>query len=632
MELAGIQRVLHTAWFAHILAGLGGLVCFLQLHSFIYTQASVLDEGAYLFEGYQFSIGRYIPFQDFGFRMDQLPMAYLIPGFIQRWFGPGLRVGRYFALLLACLMLIALWITTRRLGGAWLAAAAVWIFALNPAPMKMYSQADTQGLAACILMGSMAFTLGEKRPPWQIAVGSFLAGLLILVRMDLLPVLPFLVLYILWQNGWKQALLSALCALFPVVGIHLLYWPNILRIWAYWLPDRITPFLNPWRSGIPDILGTIPGYLPRLNSFTLGLRQFFVTICGIWVAWIAWARRNDWKSQAHFRIAVFLSALFIVLALMHIWATVLINNCIFCLSGYLSFFIGLGVLLLVVSLSSWPKIFSSARQTLAYAAIIGLMAAWGYSVRLFNFLNIDFSNNLVKYFLHIKAPLIRGHHEIYIYIANRLDVSYDLIFLNTRTLFSALLGALIGCILISIVWIAARPLSRIRFLKSYSTGNRAMFLLLILGLILSPTNLFGGSYRDYDCGDNVIASMEAVGAHLRQYIPANALVNWDGPDSPVPLLYLPGVKIFPAQMTGAFEWREGGDPVTLAKYGLWDQAIAEQDLAQSDYEIAWPSYLPNWEKKALRIPGKYEILPSSPPVYNCYPNLDTKLMIFRKEP
>jgi hypothetical protein len=360
--------------------------------------------------------------------------------------------------------------------------------------------------------------------------------------------------------------------------------------------------------------------------------MFFVTISGIWVAWIVWPRRKDWKSQAHYRIAVFLSALFIVLALFHIWASVLINNCIFCLPLYLSFFIGLGVLLLVVSFSSWPKMLSSARQRLAYPVFFGLTAAWGYSAGLVNFLRTNFSNNLANYLLHIKAPLIRGNHEIYIYIANRLDVDYDLIFRTTRTLFSGILGVVIGCLLIGILWIAARPLSRIRFLKPYSTGMRALFILLILGLILSPTDLFGGSYRDYDCGDNVIASMEAVGAHLQKYIPANALVNWDGPDSPALLLYIPGVKIFPAQMTGAFEWRAGGDPVTLAKYGLWDQAMAEQYLAQSDYEIAWPSYLANWQKQALKKTDKYEILPSSPPVYNCYPNIDTRLMIYRKVP
>jgi hypothetical protein len=627
-----LEYLLRSSRFANLLSFLGGLVYFLQMIFFIHTQASVLDEGAYLVEGYLFSIGRYIPFQDFGFRMNQLPMAYLIPGFIQRWFGPGIRVGRYFALILACLMLLALWITARRLGGVWLATGAVWVYALNPAPMKMYSQADTQGLAACILMGSMLFTLGEKRPPWQISLGSFLAGILILVRVDLLPVLPFLVLYILWQNGWKQALLSAISALFPVVGIHLLYWPNILRIWAYWLPASITPFLDPWRSGIPPILGAISGYLPRINSFTQALRFFFVTITGAWVTWIAWPRRSDWKSQAYFRIAVFLSALFIVLSLVHLWATVLINNCIFCLAGYLSFFAGLGVLLLVVSFSSWQRNISSTRQLLAYSATIALTAAWGYSVQLLNFVNKVTSGDLVKNLLTIKAPLLRGHHEIYIYIANKLDVSSASIFSFTSTVLRALLGALIGCILIGLVWIAARPLSGIRLLQPYPTGLRALVTLLVLGLILSPTNLFGGGYQDYDCGGDVIASMETVGIHLKQYIPPNALVNWDGPDSPVPLLYIPGVRIFPAQMTGAFEWREVGDLTTLSRYGLWNQAIAEQFFAQSDYEIAWQSYLANWQKEALKIPGKYEILPSSPPLYDCYPNLDTRLMIFKKKP
>ncbi len=627
-----LKQVLRSGWSVHVLTLTGGLVYFLQLLYYIRTQASGLDEGMYLYEGYLFSVGRYIPFQDFGIRMYQLPLAYLIPGYIQQWFGPGLRTGRYFAVLVACLMLLGLWLTARRLGGIWLAAGAVWIFAMNPAPIKLYSQADTQGLTACILMWSMAFTLGEKRPPWQIAFGSFLAGMLILVRVNLLPVIPFLILYILWQNGWKLALLSAASAFLPLAGFHLLYWPNILRIWAYWLPESISPFLNPWRPPSPEILSTIPGFLPRINSFTQGLRLFFVTILGTWAAWVAWPRRSDWKSQARYRIAVFLSALFIVLALMHIWATVLINNCIFCLPGYLSFFIGLGVLLLVVTFSSWEIILSANRQRLAYAVILSLLAAWGYSIQMLNFVNKAFSTNLVKYLLNIKVPLVSGHHEIYIYIANRLDISYDLIFRTLSGLISALLGVLVGCIIIWIVWRAAGPLSRIRFLRPYSPGMRVLILLLVLGLILSPTWLLGASYQGYDCGGDVIASTEAVGAHLKQYVPANVLVNWDGPDSPVLLLYIPTSRIFPPQLTGAYEWREGGDPVALAKYGLWDQAIAQQFLTQSDYAIAWSSYLASWERRILEKPGNYEKLPSSPPLYQCYPKTDTRLVIFKKKP
>jgi hypothetical protein len=627
-----LEKLSRAAWFADSFALLGGLAYLFQLLFNIHTQASVLDEGVYLVEGYLFSTGRYIPFQDFGIRMYQLPLAYLIPGAIQRWFGPGLRTGRYFAALLACLMLLALWLTSRRLGGPWLAVGAVWVFALNPTPIKIYSQADSQGLAACILMASMAFSLGEKRPAWQIITGSFLAGILILVRINLLPVLVFLVAYIFWQNGWKLGLLSAASALLPVIVIHWIYWPNILRIWAYWLPDKITPFLNPWRPPSPEILGTIAGFLPRINSFTKGLRLFFVSILGVWITWVAWPRRSAWKSQANYRIAVFLSGLFIVLALMHIWATVLINNCIFCLPGYLSFFIGLGVLLGVVSFRSWVTVLSSRRQVFASLVILVLMAAWGISSQFIKIFNHLFSTDLAGNLLNFKVPIIKSHRALYIYIANKWDIPPDLIFRTTTELISMLLGILIGVILLLIVWRSEGLISRNAFLRPYSTGMRALIILVIMGLVLSPTKLLGDGYHDYDCGGDVIASMEAVGAHLRKYVPANALVNWDGPDSPVPLLYIPEARIFPPQLTGAYEWRAGGDPAVLGRYGLWDQAIAEQFLEQSDFAIAWRSYLADWEKYELFKSGKFERLPDSPAIYSCYPGEDTKLLIFKKKP
>jgi hypothetical protein len=627
-----LEKLFRSAWFADSFALLGGLVYLIQLLSNIHTQASGLDEGMYLMEGYLFSTGRYVPFQDFGIRMYQLPLAYLIPGAVQRWFGPGLRTGRYFAALLACLMLLALWLTSRRLGGTWLAAVAVWVFALNPTPIKLYSQADSQGLAACILMASMAFSLGEKRPAWQIITGSFLAGILILVRINLLPVLIFLVVYIFWQNGWKLGLLSAASALLPIIIIHWIYWPNILRIWAYWLPEQITPFLNPWRPPSPEILGKITGFLPRINSFTYGLRLFFISILGVWTTWVAWPRRNAWKSQANYRIAVLLSGLFIVLALMHIWATVLINNCIFCLPGYLSFFIGLGVLLGVVSFHSWATVLSSRRQLFASLVILVLMAAWGLSSQVIKIFNHVFSTDLTRRLLNFKVPIIKSHRAFYIYIANKWDISPDIIFRTTNELISMLLGILIGAIFIFIVWRCKGLISQNAFLRPYSTGMRALIILVILGLILTPTKLLGDGYHNYDCRGNVIASMEAVGAHLKKYIPANALINYKGPDSPVPLLYIPGARIFPAQLTGAYEWREGGDPTALGKYGLWNQAMAEQFLEQSDYAVVWGSYLANWEKYELTKSGKFQRLPDSPAIYSCYPDQNTKLLIFKKKP
>ena len=49
------------------------------------------DEGTYLFKGYYFARGDYQLFHDYGFWTNKAPLAFLIPGYIQLWFGPGLR-------------------------------------------------------------------------------------------------------------------------------------------------------------------------------------------------------------------------------------------------------------------------------------------------------------------------------------------------------------------------------------------------------------------------------------------------------------------------------------------------------------------------------------------------------------
>ena len=77
----------------------------------------MLDEGLYLYKGFLYASGRYWPFQDFGPWTNHMPLAFLIPGWIQRLVEPGLRTGRLYALALAALFLLAVWILARRLGG-----------------------------------------------------------------------------------------------------------------------------------------------------------------------------------------------------------------------------------------------------------------------------------------------------------------------------------------------------------------------------------------------------------------------------------------------------------------------------------------------------------------------------------
>jgi hypothetical protein len=141
--------------------------------------------------------GQYWPFQDYGPWTNHMPLAFLIPGYAQVLFGPGLRTGRYLAVFLAALMLLGLWITVRRMGGRWWAAGALVAVALNPAGIKIYSLAISEVLIACMLVWVLALILGEDRPTWQVILGSFLAGLVGLSRLNLVPAVPVIFAYFL---------------------------------------------------------------------------------------------------------------------------------------------------------------------------------------------------------------------------------------------------------------------------------------------------------------------------------------------------------------------------------------------------------------------------------------------------
>ena len=317
----------------------GGIIFLAQLLYYAHTQVSVLDEGLYLYKGFIFASGRYTPFQNYGPLTNQMPFAFLLPGLVQVVFGPGLRVGRYFAVFLALVMVFALWLTSRRLSGRWLAAGVVWMTALNPATARMYSQAITESTIACLVMLILALTLGGKRPLWQLILGGVLSGVTVMIRIDLLPLPFFLVLYILWQYGWKKSLWVALAGVATVVFSHALFWPNILRLWTYWLPENLTPFLEPWRqpAGASPFYDPAISYLSRGVSFINAFRFHFAAFIGALLAWAFWPRRTAWKSDENFRAAVFLSVLFISLMALHAWAS-LGNELLCVLLPYLCFF------------------------------------------------------------------------------------------------------------------------------------------------------------------------------------------------------------------------------------------------------------------------------------------------------
>jgi len=109
---------------AAILLAFAGVVLYSTLSiSYAFIQISTIDEGLYQYKGYLFATGAYHPFQPYGPRTQYGPLAYLIPGYVQRLFGPSLLTGRLFGVLTGILAIVGLWLVARRLAGNWWGAA-----------------------------------------------------------------------------------------------------------------------------------------------------------------------------------------------------------------------------------------------------------------------------------------------------------------------------------------------------------------------------------------------------------------------------------------------------------------------------------------------------------------------------
>src|SRR5258706_1715833 len=552
---------------ADLLSILGmGIYAFL-LWTFAHIQYSVLDEGLYLYKGWLFATGQYVPFQAYGPWTNQMPLAFFIPGWVEMIFGLGLRTGRMFAVVLGMLAILGLWLTARRLGGRWIAAGVVAAVVLNPAAARMVSMVASQGLVACLLAWTMFFSLGEECKDWQLALGGLLAGAAVMVRINLLPILPLLVLYMFWARGWKSALWLLAGELLVFGSPHLIYWPNILQIWARWLP---LPFLKPWTS--PQSLASWHPDNPlgfRVASFFLVFRYHFAALAGPLAAWIFWPKQ--WKSTLQVKTAAFLSFLLLAFFFLHAWAALGNEYFVFCFPTYTSFYSGIGLILVAVTLPSWQFEVPLWRKWLGALAMLGLLAGMAYSAD--GTAESLLGQLFYKHLLSISVPGLNGA-QIWQILANKFRLEYEIIYQTVHTWFPVLLAVLFGLVLLAgAAWLNGR--------KNGAVLD-AFVLFFLLGTLFSPSTLLAGEYNSYDCQSDVIPGYEAVGAELGKLIPPGSTVYWAG-YSPVTLLYLPGVKIYPAQLHGTYSFRISNDDDALMKYGWWNQDLAGKVLAEVNF-------------------------------------------------
>ena len=628
----------------------GGIVYLAQSWYYTHWLDSVLDEGAYLLKGFLFVQGVYTPFQDYGPLTNHMPLSFLIHGVVQALFGPGLRPARYFVILIGLLILAGLWVLIRRFRGDWWAAAAVWVIAINPAMIKMYSVATSQVLIACMLVWVLVLVLGEDRKLWQLIVGTVLAGVIIMTRINLAPVLPFVLLYIFWQHGKRAAVWATVAGVSVVTVGHAFFWPGILKIWTYWLPESLTPFLDPWRE--PDAVRYWDPHLDfysRALSFFHGFRFHFVALMSAALTWLFWPKRSAWRNQDDFRIVVILSGLLLVLGGMHAYASLGLNYCVFCFPIYLSFFDILGVIIFLIALPHLTHRISLARQGAIGLLILVMLTGIGFSA----FSNFKAAS---EEFLEQPVPRMRslqilpGTIELGALIENRFGATTQ----TQIRYVPAVAGFVIGLIILILAVAVISPILRHRISTPPSPGAVALFLTILLGFVFSPTIVLGNGFQTYDCGQaenelvdpnaverladtatenssqDVIQSYEAVGRYLAEIIPPGSKVYWRGVLSAVPLLYLENPQLYPSQINLDYTIYLTGNDEDLERYGFWSDSLGKRWLQEADYILVAERYFKDWLEVTLLDESKYRELPPSSSVAPC--NARSFLHIFERIP
>jgi hypothetical protein len=172
-----------------------------------------------------------------------------------------------------------------------------------------------------------------------------------------------------------------------------------------------------------------------------------------------------------------------------------------------------------------------------------------------------------------------------------LENKFHLEFNEARKYASAAFGFLLGALamLFSYVvwWLARRSHSVAGFGLLYA------FAVLALGVVLSP--MLNGSAGHRDCDSDVIAANERIGTYLREIIPGGSLVYWDGGYSAAPLLYLPDIDMFPAQINGAYSFIQGGSTAALERFGYWNEEMDAEWKAAADTFIIEESRYAGWK-------------------------------------
>ena len=263
--------------------------------------------------------------------------------------------------------------------------------------------------------------------------------------------------------------------------------------------------------------------------------------------------------------------------------------CVFCYSLYLAFFSHTGILIVILIFPSINKKAGIFRQSVAVLLTPFIAAGIAFGGH----------QDLAGILMNIKVPRMRdmrflpGTTEIWRFLSNKYGYTYDSLKVLIPTVSGLLLGLFILLVTAGIILLYFRKKE-----NHPGWGYLSMIILMAVGVLLTPTLALGGGNKEQDCGD-VIQAYEDAGNHLRSLIPEGSLVYWYGGLSPVPLLYLPEIRIYPPQLNDGYSYRIGGDTEQLYRNGFWNETLSDRWMLEADYILLEGRYYKDKTREKL---------------------------------
>ena len=595
------------------LALLAGFMLYLLQSVYFAIHIDVtMDEGTYLIKGLYLMKGVFASFQDYGFWMNKMPFAFLIPGTVQNIFLPGIGTGRIFSVVLNMIMLTGFYLAARRSVGKWWALTLVWVSVFNSALITYYVAATTQIEVAALLVWALYFLVGKGKKRWEIILAVLLACLVVLIRQNMILMIPVLVLYIFWKFGKEDGWLSLGISFILLGGYHLYYWPNIMRIWAPWLPSGITRLILGERflqgAISQNVHGVNMNIWSRTFAFVESFRSHGFIMLGLILTWILFPSRKKWKSDIHFKDAIFTCITFLVLTAAHLWASVLQDACIYCYSGYIAFFSPLGMIFIALCLQSSKGLTSRWREISGYGFLTIFFFGLGYA----NYFDLLKWVPDIPFFRMKNKRILPGQIEIWRFLHNKFGWPFEDLARILPAFF--LMGVFI--LIVVLLFLASRKKK-----KQTTTFSITPWILtgsMLLVILMSPFPMNGGGKSEEVCKDNMIAGYNQVADTLLPVITPGSTIYWENSTSPIPLLYLEDINIYPAQMDQQFNRLPNGDSDLINLYGYWNDELAAQWREEADYLLIEEPLLPGMEGRG-EIPEFFHQIAVTEPIAACRP-------------